>query len=554
MGCDRQPHSMLCMGPSLVFRPVFVHTMPSVSFRPSNGINETQFSQPVIFVAEVAKTLATPDCQVLPILPVPEPMKSPISTKRCFSCLALLGLLFVSPAWTQDAKPNILFIFADDQTYESIHVLGNEEIETPNLDRLVRSGTTLTHAYNMGGYHGAVCVASRTMLVSGRYLWHAQRLEKTIKQPEEVDKLWPRLLKKQGYDTYFTGKWHVKADANKVFDVATHVRGGMPKQTPEGYNRPIEGQPDKWSPSDPKFGGFWQGGKHWSEVVKDDAVSYLQRAAKRDKPFFMYIAFNAPHDPRQSPQEYVDRYPLSKIKTPVDFLADYPFKDQIGCGPSLRDEKLAPFPRTEYAVKVNRQEYYAIITHMDHQIGLILEALKKSGQADNTYVFFTADHGLACGHHGLLGKQNMYDHSVRVPLIINGKGIEADAKIDTPVYLQDIMPTTLQLADASIPDHVQFKSLLPVLSGQREEQYDAIYGAYRPDMQRMLTDDGFKLVLYPKVPKALLFNLDEDPTEQHDLSDVAAHRPRVETMFKKLRALQAETGDQLDLASAFPKL
>ena len=472
-----------------------------------------------------------------------------------FSNLAVWLLLIVTTAaHAESPQPNILFIFADDLTYESIHALGNEEIETPNLDRLVRSGTTLTHAYNQGGYHGAICVASRTMLVSGRYLWFAQRLEKTIKQPAEVEKLWPRLMKKQGYDTYFTGKWHVKADPHKVFDIAEHIRGGMPKQTPEGYNRPIEGQPDKWSPSDPKFGGFWEGGKHWSEVVRDDTVGFLQRAAKRDHPFFMYIAFNAAHDPRQSPQEYVDRYPLSKVKTPVNYLPEYPFKDQIGCGPSLRDEKLAPFPRTEYAVKVNRREYYAITTHMDHQIGLILDALRKTGQADNTYIFFTADHGLSCGHHGLLGKQNMFDDSVRVPLIINGKGIKADTRIDTPVYLQDIAPTALELAGGSVPAHVQFKSLLPVLSGQTTEQYDAIYGAYRDDMQRMITDDGFKLILYPHVPKVLLFDLKTDTQEQHDLAEHAKHKPRIRKMFAKLRQLQKETGDKLDLAAAFPEL
>ena len=459
-----------------------------------------------------------------------------------------------SIAAEQTSRPNILFIFADDQTYESIHALGNDEIETPNLDRLVRSGTTLTHAYNQGGYHGAVCVASRTMLVSGRYIWHAQELEKTIKQPDEMEKLWPRLMKRQGYDTYFTGKWHIKADANKVFDVAQHVRGGMPKQTPEGYNRPIEGEPDRWSPSDPKFGGFWEGGKHWSEVVKDDAVEYLETAAKSDNPFFMYIAFNAPHDPRQSPQEYVDRYPLSKIKVPDNFLPLYPYMDAIGNSKKLRDEALAPFPRTEYSVKVNRREYYAIITHMDHQIGLILEALKKTGQEDNTYIFFTADHGLSCGHHGLLGKQNMFDHSMRVPLMVVGKGIEANTKIDTAVYLQDIMPTTLELAGSSIPEHVKFNSLLPVLSGQKKEQYDAIYGAYRDDMQRMITDDGFKLILYPKVPKVLLFDLQKDPSEQHDLSGVTENQSRIKAMFGKLQKLQVETGDKLDLAFAFPKL
>jgi len=479
-------------------------------------------------------------------------------TKRIILLCCLSGLIVLANnsqlAAEQSSRPNILFIFADDQTYESIHELGNDEIDTPNLDRLVRSGTTLTHAYNQGGFHGAVCVASRTMLVSGRYLWHAQQLESTIKQPEEMERLWPRLMKKQGYDTYFTGKWHIKADANKLFDVAQHVRGGMPQQTPDGYNRPIEGQPDKWSPSDPKFGGFWEGGKHWSEVVKDDAVGYLEAAAKSENPFFMYIAFNAPHDPRQSPQAFVDRYPLSKVRVPSDFLPDYPFKDAIGCGKSLRDEALAPFPRTEYAVKVNRQEYYAIITHMDHQIGLILDALKKTGREDNTYIFFTADHGLSCGHHGLLGKQNMYDHSVRVPLMVIGKGVEAGAKIDTPVYLQDIMPTTLELAGSSIPDYVKFNSLLPILSGQRKQQYDAIYGAYREDMQRMITDDGFKLILYPKVPKVLLFDVQQDPGEQHDLSDVAEQQPRIKAMFEKLQSLQVETGDKLDLAAAFPKL
>ena len=115
-------------------------------------------------------------------------------------------------------------------------------------------------------------------------------------------------------------------------------------------------------------------------------------------------------------------YPVENITLPVPFLAEYPYKDSIGCGRSLRDEKLAPFPRTENAVKVNRREYYAIITHMDAQIGRILDGLEKSGMANNTYIVFSADHGLGCGHHGLLGKQNMYDHSIRVPWIIAGPG------------------------------------------------------------------------------------------------------------------------------------
>jgi len=315
-------------------------------------------------------------------------------------------------------------------------------VQTPNLDRLVKAGTTFTHAYNMGAWSGAVCVPSRTMLNPGRFLWTTQKLDRNLEPERAAGRLWALEMKRAGYDTCLTGKWHLKTDAKKVFAVTQHIREGMPHDSPEGYDRPHEGQPDVWKPWDTKFGGYWEGGKHWSEVVGDDATEFLGRAANAKHPFFMYIAFNAPHDPRQSPKEFVDKYPLDKIKAPANFVPEYPYKDGIGCGRDLRDERLAPFPRTEYAVKVNRQEYYALITHMDEQVGRILDALDKLPDAKNTYVIFTADQGLAVGHHGLIGKQNLFDDSVRVPLLVVGPGVAKGRKISAPVYLQDIMPTS----------------------------------------------------------------------------------------------------------------
>jgi len=246
----------------------------------------------------------------------------------------------------------------------------------------------------------------------------------------------------------------------------------------------------------------------------------------------------------------VDKYPPDRITIPSNYVPEYPFQNQIGCGPGLRDEQLAPFPRTEHAVRVHRQEYYAIITHMDAQIGRILDALEHSGKAERTYVFFTADHGLACGHHGLMGKQNMYDHSVRVPLIVAGPGVPRDRRIDGAVYLQDIVPTTLELAGVTRPEHVEFKSLLPILDGQRARNYDAIYGAYL-GLQRMVVRDDMKLIVYPKVPKLLLFDLRADPAEIHNLADDPQQRATVQELFKALRTLQAEMGDTLDLEAAF---
>ncbi|MGB2824826.1 MAG: sulfatase-like hydrolase/transferase [Phycisphaerae bacterium] len=456
-------------------------------------------------------------------------------------------------ASNESAKPNVLFLFADDQTYECIRALGNDEIETPNLDRLVRNGVTFTHAYNQGSWSGAVCIASRCMLVTGRFLWHAKRVYNTAEKERAAGRFWSEYMKSAGYETYMTGKWHVRASAEKAFHVAKDVRGGMPNQTKEGYNRPIEGQPDPWKPWDAKFGGYWKGGKHWSEVVGDNAVEFLQTASKSGKPFFMYIAFNAPHDPRQSPKAYVDRYPLEKVKVPVNFLPEYPYKDKIGCGKGLRDEKLAPFPRTEYAVKVNRQEYYAIITHMDAQVGRILDALAKSGKADNTYVFFSADHGLAVGHHGLVGKQNLFDHSVRVPLMVTGPGIPKDRKINTPVYLQDIMPSSLELAGVRRPEHVQFRSLMPIISGKRPKSYDAVYGAYL-GVQRMVIQGDHKLLLYPACEKVLLFDLKNDPDEMKDLADSGESKPIIKRLFARLLELQKETGDTLDLKAVYPGL
>ncbi|WP_373649998.1 sulfatase-like hydrolase/transferase [Schlesneria sp. DSM 10557] len=471
--------------------------------------------------------------------------------------LALGGLLTATGAAAAEApaktgQPNILFVFTDDQAVDTIRALGNSEIQTPNFDRLVASGTTFTRCYNMGSWSPAVCIASRSMLLSGRSVWRAQKIYDTAEQEREAGRWWPAYFKAAGYRTYLTGKWHVKASPEKSFDVVRHVRPGMPRDTPEGYNRPLSDAEDAWSPSDPKLGGYWQGGKHWSEVVADDAVDYLRQASAEADPFFMYIAFNAPHDPRQSPREFVEMYPPEKISLPGNFLPEYPFKDLIGCEPALRDEKLAPFPRTPHSIRVHRSEYYAIVSHLDRQIGRILDALKESGKQDNTWIFFTADHGLAVGHHGLVGKQNLYDHSVRVPFVAVGPQAVAGERIDAAIYLQDVMPTALELAGVAKPDHVDFHSILPLIRKETtQSSYSAVYGAYL-GLQRMVESDGFKLIVYPKANRLRLYHLAEDPLEKHDLADDPRYRPQILRLAKALRENQERTGDSLSLASLLP--
>ncbi|MFD0797277.1 sulfatase-like hydrolase/transferase [Maribacter chungangensis] len=478
-------------------------------------------------------------------------------------------------------KPNIVFLYTDDQTFASIHALGNEEIYTPNLDRMAKAGTSFTHAYNMGGWHGAICVASRSMIISGSFLWNAKEKERlwSAKDSMALQETWPKLMEKEGYDTYMTGKWHVQAPADVIFSETKHIRPGMPPDRrgelsavfkkwetesgdmtywndylPMEYARPRDENDTEWLPTDSLQGGFWEGGTHWSEVVRNDALDFIDRSKTKENPFFMYLAFNAPHDPRQAPQRFLDMYPVDSIKVPDSFLPEYPFKDAIGNQATLRDEALAPYPRTEYAIKKHRQEYYALISHLDEQIGSILDALEDAGKMDNTYIFFASDHGLSVGHHGLLGKQSLFDHSVRVPLIVMGPDVPANQQLPQDVYLQDIMATSLELAGAEKPVYLQFNSFMDVVSGDNTKgHYKNVYGAYM-NLQRMIRQEDYKLIVYPKIDKVLLFDMKTDPNELTDLATLPKHKEKVNNLFKELMELQKTMNDSLDLSPTYTKV
>lgn len=477
-----------------------------------------------------------------------------------------------NPPPAPSSSPNILFLFADDQAFDTIQALGHPIIKTPNLDRLVAEGMTFTHTFNQGSWSGAVCVVSRAMLNTGRYIYHAR---------DDIDNkaipLWGEVFDEAGYATFITGKWH-NGDQTVLrgFDEGLSIGKGMfeTKDGPSGagYRRPTA-QNNSWSPSDSSLLGHWspmvkdieQGplgltlsdeyidDRHTSTLYADQAIHFLDtQAANGDRPFFMYVAFNAPHDPRQAPQAYVDLYPTDSLTTPASFLPEHPF-DQ-GERNTLRDEILGPFPRTEEAVKAHMAEYYAIISHMDYELGRILDHLEALGMTDNTYIFFTADHGLAVGKHGLLGKQNQYDHSIRVPMMIKGPGITAGSSSDDLVYLQSIHPTALELAGIEVPSTVEFRSLTPLIQSTATPEYPAIFGSYK-GYQRMVRTRTHKLIVYPEARQLQLFDLLEDPQEMNNLAGNAPYRETVESLFGELKRLQHEVGDTLSLpASAFEML
>ncbi|MFI3278014.1 MAG: sulfatase-like hydrolase/transferase [Rikenellaceae bacterium] len=468
-------------------------------------------------------------------------------------------------------KPDILFIFVDDMTYDGLGALGNSDIKSPNLDKLVNSGVTLANNYNMGGWNGAISQASRTQLITGMTIWNAYEQQESNKFKTLVDSrtLWPQVMKDAGYKTYHTGKWHMShVSPRNIFDEVEGGSGGMMKdhydfKTPTygvpntylGYERPLSRDDNSWLPWDTSHGGYWkENGKHWSEIQADYIIGYMQRNKDSEEPLFMSVAFNAPHDPRQSPKEYVDMYDVNKITIPKSFQGEHPYMEEMACGKTLRDEELAPWPRTEYAVQKHRQEYYALITHLDDQIGRILEELKRTGRAENTLIVFSADNGLALGKHGLLGKQSMYEHSLRVPLVFSGLGLPQGQTRTQLTYMQDLVPTVMEIAGIKRPENMDFISELNIVKdGSLVSNRKGIYGAYL-DVQRMVRNERYKLFLIPKAKKAYLFDLKQDPEEMNNLYGDPKYDAVVKELAEKYIVLGKEAGERYDITGAFPEI
>lgn len=456
--------------------------------------------------------------------------------KRLFCLIALF--LFASDwnAVRAANRPNVLFLLSDDQRFDTIHALGNAEIQTPTLDRLVRDGFAFTQAYCMGGMQGAICVPSRAMILSGRSLFHVPE-----DLPPEIP-LWPEVMAKSGYATFGAGKWHNGTPSfARCFQSGGPVFfGGMS----DHLKVPIHdfdptGKYDKKSIRIAK--------KYSSELFADAAIDFL-RNRKKDKPFFAYIAFTAPHDPRMPPKDIAARYDPAKLSLPKNFRPLHPFNNGEL---KSRDEELAPWPRTPEVVKKHIADYYGMITHLDAQVGRILKALEDSGQAKNTIVVFTSDHGLALGRHGLFGKQNLYEHSMRPPLLFAGPSIPKGKTSDALCYLFDILPTVCDWTHVAMPKGVDGKSLAPIVAGKATKVRDTVFLAYR-DVQRSIRDARWKLIRYPHINKSQLFDLRSDLDELHDLAADRKQAEQLKRMTTLLVAAQKQADDKQPLSTDKP--
>ncbi len=454
-------------------------------------------------------------------------------------------------------RPNIVITMADDQQASSLF---DKNIHTPTLDAMRAEGTCFTQAHHFGSCHGAVCAPSRAMLHTGRtYFNFPTLLHKEIKTKEKQanvaalsDKEWQEsleaiytlpmlgeLLGSSAYNTFATGKWHNgKQSFNKSFQNGANIFfGGM-----SDHDKVPLHQYDSSAAYPDEAIEYAEGFS--TDLFVDSATDFINGYSS-EEPFFLLVSFTAPHDPRTPLPNYQEMYQAKTIELPVNYLPEHPFDNgEMLC----RDELLAPFPRPIENVKQQLAEYYGMITHMDAGIGRVREALNAKGLLDNTLFIHTGDHGLAVGQHGLFGKQNMYEHSIKTPLIMTGPSIPKHKESNALVYQHDLFPTILEAANIDVPE-CDFESLWPQLKNDNAAERESIFSSYRSG-QRTVKSKKLKLIRYFEENgkgsnERQLFNYQEDPLETIDMQANASYKQDIKELNKVMLEWMERSNDPL---------
>jgi len=434
-----------------------------------------------------------------------------------------LSLVLLLPAATAESRrPNILFIIVDDQSPFDLKAYNPESaLRSPNLDRLAAQGIVLDGAYHMGSFVGGVCTPSRHMIMSGRSVWHLPIGPGADAHcpPNLEQSTMPAVFNRAGYDTMRTCKMGNSYEAaNKLFTIRKDAtkRGGTDET-----------------------GSAWHG---------EQVLAYLQnREATQDRdPFLIFFGFSHPHDTRDGKPDLLANYgatnhtdktqpPPAHPKQPAlpeNYLPAHPFQHGH---PGLRDEVAVSGVwerRDERTIRNEIGRQFACSEAIDTEIGRVLAKLEAIGELDNTYIIYTADHGMAIGRHGLQGKQNLYEHTWRVPFIAKGPGIKPGTRAAGNAYLLDVLATLCDFAGITAPASNEGLSLRPVLESKKPVVRETLYGVYnggtKPGMRSVKYGD-WKLVKFDvmdgSVRETQLFNLRENPHEfleqHHDPAVVA---------------------------------
>ncbi|MDA0204743.1 MAG: sulfatase-like hydrolase/transferase [Acidobacteria bacterium] len=438
-------------------------------------------------------------------------------TWPAWPCLAAIT---ASVAFGAATKPNIVFLYTDDQAAWTIGALGNRQSRTPNIDRLYREGVTLANAFTTT----PVCSPSRASLFASRYgteLGIKDYLDPNREPDKGLDPAvptWPKILQRAGYATSFVGKWHLGS-----LDRFLPTRNGY-----DWFYGFRSGAGISKDPAVESAGGTRIVNGYTPDILTAEAIRLIRERDKR-KPFLINVHYWAPHanTAKRTPDGDRTWLPLSD----TDWK---PFRDIDPILPRPDYPKL-DVPRNKRMMR----EYLGAVASVDRNVGRILEVLDELDIAGNTIVVFSSDHGYNLGHHGIWHKgngrwlltdnqgprANMYDGSLRVPAVVRWPDrLAAAAKVDEIVLNIDWFPTLLAMADVGMPPDVMIrgKSFLPLLEGNPIQWRTEFYGEYDQKHveqvdQRMWRTPEWKLIRNSRDGMDELYHLSEDPQEQRNL-------------------------------------
>ncbi len=405
-------------------------------------------------------------------------------------------------------RPNVLLVVSDDQRFDTIGALGNPHIHTPVLDGLVRDGFAAERHFCTT----PICTPARAEILTGchsfrnRVPWFGMPIEPSLT-------LLPRAFADAGFHTIHVGKWH--NDGHPRDKGYARTRCVFPSDNLNDYHR--HGHWMRFRDDGRDVSG------HSTELFTAAALEEIA-AAPRDRPWFCYLAYTAPHDPHDSPAPFDTLYDAGRMPLFPNYMPEHPFDNGVM---TIRDELLENWPRRQDAMRRYRCRYYGMISHLDFHLGRLLGRLRAAGRLDRTVVAFTGDQGLAVGSHGLLGKENLYDHSIASPLILCGPGIPAGGRSAALTHHTDLFPTLCELAGVPRPaSAADGFSLAPLMRGEVARVRDATLcefcvprqrGGPLCHVQRAVRTERWKLIWYADCRRFQLFDLERDADELVDL-------------------------------------
>lgn len=436
--------------------------------------------------------------------------------------LCLLGLLTAGHAGPPPARPNVLFLITDDQRWDALGVVQQEQGErgrfpwfrTPNLDRLSREGVRFRNAFVVS----SLCSPSRAAFLTGRYN-HENGVVNNHTPFPATETTWGALLGQAGYRTGYVGKFHHGQQRGKRpgFDYsASYVGQGRFHDCPfqvDGVMTPTTGWVD--------------------DVATDFALRFL--AEKSDRPFALVLGFKSSHGPWTPPERLKDAYATDTAR-PVPNLTHRAVYRQppAAAGGGANPPDRSPMIRN----------YFRTLAGVDENVGRVLKALDDQGLARNTIVVFASDNGYYLGEHGLGDKRSCYEESIRIPLLVRyPAGFSGGRTVDRMALNIDLAPTLLDYAGLPVPANVQGRSWRPLLEGRQAPWRTAWFYEYflerglGPQSMQAVRTETAKLVRYPNRPEwTELFDLAADPYEIRNLWDepaAAELRARLEREFEE---------------------